>query len=85
MPDRRPTVRARIAGLPGTEGHPVRRADPETRERHMLEKTEGVYPPLAEVQASALVNEAQYQEMYARSIADPDGFWGEAARDRLDW
>ncbi|WP_370296497.1 acetyl-coenzyme A synthetase N-terminal domain-containing protein, partial [Poseidonocella sp. HB161398] len=57
----------------------------ETRERHMLEKTEGVYPPLAEVQASALVNEAQYQEMYARSIADPDGFWGEAARDRLDW
>ncbi|WP_172332779.1 acetate--CoA ligase [Mangrovicoccus sp. HB161399] len=51
----------------------------------MLEKVDGVYPPSAEVAASALVNEAQYLEMYERSIADPEGFWGDAARERLDW
>lgn len=32
----------------------------------------------------AHVTAAQYEEKYARSIADPDGFWGEEAR-RIDW
>jgi propionyl-CoA synthetase len=26
----------------------------------------------------------RYHEVYARSLADPEGFWAEAARDRLD-
>ena len=30
------------------------------------------------------VTAAQYEELYARSVRDPDGFWGEQAR-RLDW
>jgi acetyl-CoA synthetase len=33
---------------------------------------------------SAHCDDAKYQEMYARSIADPDGFWAEQAR-RIDW
>jgi acetyl-CoA synthetase len=32
----------------------------------------------------ALIDRAKYQDMYARSIKDPNGFWGEEAR-RLDW
>ena len=33
---------------------------------------------------NAFVNEAKYEEMYARSITDPAGFWGEAGK-RIDW
>ncbi|HZP76826.1 MAG TPA: acetate--CoA ligase [Pseudolabrys sp.] len=32
----------------------------------------------------ALLNRAKYQELYARSIKDPNGFWAEQAK-RLDW
>ena len=32
----------------------------------------------------ALVNDAQYQEMYARSLDDADGFWAEHGQ-RIDW
>ena len=33
---------------------------------------------------TALVSDAQYQEMYARSVADPEGFWREHGRI-IDW
>ena len=32
----------------------------------------------------AFVDDAKYQEMYARSIKDPNGFWAEQAK-RIDW
>ena len=32
----------------------------------------------------ALVDDAQYQDMYARSIGDAEGFWAEHGR-RIDW
>ena len=47
----------------------------------MSEKT---YPVAEEVASHALVDHAQYNEMYARSIKDPDGFWGEHGK-RIDW
>ena len=34
-----------------------------------------VYGVPAEWTKRAFVNEAQYREMYARSLADPNGFW----------
>ena len=44
-----------------------------------------VYPVPADWAARAFVDDARYREMYARSVADPDGFWGEQGRaDRLD-
>ena len=43
-----------------------------------------IYPPSADFVANAKITAAQYDEMYARSVNDPDGFWGEAA-ERLDW
>ncbi|SDH64702.1 AMP-binding protein, partial [Alloyangia pacifica] len=43
-----------------------------------------LHPPSEDFVAKALVDAARYEEMYARSVADPDGFWGEQAQ-RLDW
>ncbi len=36
------------------------------------------------IAVKALVNDAQYQDMYARSLDDADGFWAEHGR-RIDW
>lgn len=38
----------------------------------------------AEFAANALIDDAKYKEMYARSVDDPDAFWGEQGK-RLDW
>ena len=48
--------------------------------------TEGtaVYPPSSETVARAHVDAGRYEEMYARSVSDPEGFWAEQAQ-RLDW
>ena len=48
----------------------------------MSEKT---YPVSAEWAKRAYIDAAKYAELYARSISDPDGFWGEDARARIDW
>jgi len=44
---------------------------------------EAVYPVPADWAATALVDAERYDEMYRRSIADPDAFWREQA-GRLD-
>ena len=43
-----------------------------------------IYDVPAEWQKRAFVDDAKYKEMYARSIKDPNGFWGEQAK-RIDW
>jgi len=43
-----------------------------------------IYDVPSEWKAKAFVDAAKYEEMYARSIKDPNGFWGEQA-SRLDW
>ena len=42
------------------------------------------FPVSDEVARHALVDEGTYQDMYKRSIDDPDGFWGEHG-GRIDW
>ena len=37
------------------------------------------------IKKSAHINEQQYQEMYQRSIDDPQGFWAEQAENFLSW
>ncbi len=44
-----------------------------------------IYPPSDDFVAQALLNDDQYKDMYAASVSDPDGFWGEQAKERLDW
>ena len=46
--------------------------------------TDMVHPVPEEWASRAYVDRAKYDEMYARSVADPDGFWAEQAK-RLDW
>jgi acetyl-CoA synthetase len=43
-----------------------------------------VYVVPEAMKTSALINDAQYREMYAASIADPDAFWGRHGK-RIDW
>ncbi|GAB5456389.1 MAG: hypothetical protein Hens2KO_26180 [Henriciella sp.] len=43
-----------------------------------------IYPVPSEFAAKANLSPEAYREMYAASIADPDGFWGEQGK-RLDW
>jgi len=44
-----------------------------------------LYPVPAEVAAHAWINDAQYKEMYQRSVDDPEGFWAEQANQFLTW
>ena len=44
-----------------------------------------VYPVLEHMKRRAHVDRDAYEAMYRRSIDDPDGFWAEQARQRLDW
>ncbi len=43
-----------------------------------------IYPVAETARARALVDEASYEAMYARSIEDTEGFWAEQAQ-RIDW
>ncbi|MCS7293791.1 MAG: acetate--CoA ligase [Chloroflexota bacterium] len=45
-----------------------------------------VYEPPARVRERAYIRSLdEYRERYRRSIEDPDGFWGELAREHLEW
>ena len=43
------------------------------------------YDVLADAAARAHLSDQQYQEMYERSITDPEGFWAEQADAFVDW
>ena len=43
-----------------------------------------IYPVSEAVKKRALIDEAQYEEMYVRSIEDNEDFWADEAQ-RLDW
>ena len=44
-----------------------------------------IYPVDADTAANTLITTAQYDEMYQRSISDPDAFWAEQANLFIDW
>src|SRR6202162_1087597 len=46
--------------------------------------SEKVYEVPAEWKARAFIDDAKYQEMYARSLKDPNTFWAEQAK-RIHW
>ena len=50
----------------------------------MLDHGKKTYPPSDDFISNAKIDRATYEEMYARSIEDPDGFWTDQL-DRLDW
>ncbi|MCI4678133.1 acetate--CoA ligase [Rhodoblastus acidophilus] len=46
--------------------------------------SEKVYAVPTDWESRAFINDAKYKEMYARSVADPEGFWAEHGK-RIDW
>ncbi|OGI45054.1 MAG: acetate--CoA ligase [Candidatus Muproteobacteria bacterium RBG_16_65_31] len=44
-----------------------------------------VYPVPAEFARRAHIDEEKYRALYARSLADPDGFWAEQAQEFVTW
>ena len=44
-----------------------------------------IYPVNPEVSAKAHIDQNRYEEMYRRSLSDPDGFWAEQAEAFVDW
>ena len=50
----------------------------------MLDEAESTRAPSEDFTAHAHIDRAKYDEMYARSIEDPEGFWGEHGK-RIDW
>ncbi len=51
-----------------------------------MTETREIYAPPARVRDGALIeNQAQYEALYQESVADPDRFWGDRARQHLAW
>ena len=60
------------------------KADNPTIESVLQEQR--VFQPPASLAARARINSmAAYQDLAARAESDPDGFWGEMARQHLHW
>ena len=66
------------AGGPGTQHHI------QDLEGPMLETQNGMYLPTEEFASNAHADKAKYDAMYARSVEDPEGFWGDEGK-RIDW
>jgi len=49
-----------------------------------MSDTNKIFPVPADFAAKALIDEKAYRQMYAQSVADPEGFWREQAK-RVDW
>ncbi|MDP2182699.1 MAG: acetate--CoA ligase [Actinomycetota bacterium] len=51
-----------------------------------LASEESVFAPREDIARDAIVGSMErYQELYQRSLDDPDGFWGDMAREHLTW
>ncbi len=46
---------------------------------------EKIYPVPAAIAAHAHIDAARYEQMYRRSVEDPEGFWAEQAEQFLSW
>ena len=52
---------------------------------HVLNE-ERLFPPAAEFSARAVIASVEeYERLYAQAKVDPDGFWGDLARQELHW
>jgi len=44
-----------------------------------------IYPVFESVKKNTHLTKSQYEEMYKKSLANPDEFWAEQAEENLDW
>jgi acetyl-CoA synthetase len=47
--------------------------------------TQQLFPVPATIAQDTLITPATYEELYARSVEDPEGFWSEQAANTLSW
>ena len=52
---------------------------------HLGAEQRVIAPPEAFAQNAVVSGREAYEELYRRSMTDPDGFWGEHARSELEW
>ncbi|HEX9093711.1 MAG TPA: AMP-binding protein, partial [Coriobacteriia bacterium] len=52
---------------------------------HLGDEARVIEPPAAFSERAVISSMEQYRDMYRRSVEDPDGFWGDAAREELEW
>lgn len=62
----------------------VRKSEDVGIKKPIKEFSMSQFPPSAEQQANAQINQQQYEEMYRRSVEQPEEFWREQAQ-RIDW
>jgi len=52
----------------------------------VLMSEDRTFPPSAEISSKAHIGSIeQYEEMYKKSVEDPEGFWGEIAEKNITW
>ena len=51
----------------------------------VLQEDRSFSPPAEFTAAAHIRSEEQYQEMWDRARDDPSGFWGDLARENIDW
>jgi acetyl-CoA synthetase len=52
---------------------------------HLGEEIRVIQPPAAFTERAVVSGMDRYRELYQRSIDDPDGFWGDMAREHVEW
>jgi len=57
----------------------------ETGIEHLGEEVRVIAPPESFSRRAVVPSIESYRELYDRSIEDPDGFWGDMAREHLEW
>ena len=58
---------------------------PESKIESMQQENRIFNPPTAPADTVSAKSMAEYQEMYQRSMEDPEGFWAERAEAMLTW
>jgi len=64
-----------------TENSPVADSGIE----HLGDEIRVIVPPADFAKRAVIPSLERYRELYARSVDDPDGFWGDMAREHLEW
>ena len=57
----------------------------ETGIEHLGEEVRVIAPPESFSRRAVVPSIESYRELYDRSVEDPDGFWGDMAREHLEW
>ncbi len=57
----------------------------DTRIEHLGDEVRVIAPPEAFAERAVVPSIERYRELYKRSVDDPDGFWGDMAREHLEW